>query len=138
MSNTLHDIPELDRAGLRKFGITTGLIIAGLFGLLIPWAFNLTFVRWPWILCAVLVFWGLIAPMSLNRVYKGWMRFGLFMSKITTPIIMGSVFFLMITPIALIIKILGKDAMKRELTESEDTYRVVSVKTARERLERPY
>ena len=138
MSALVHEIPELDRQGLRKFGITTGLIVALIFGVFFPWLLDAGFVRWPWILCGVLAAWGLVAPMSLNPIYYGWMRFGIFMSRFMTPLIMGLVFFGMITPIAIILKLLGKDSMQRKLDEEQETYRVASVKTARERLERPY
>ena len=138
MSHTIHDIPELDRNGLRKFGLTTGAIVAGLFGLFFPWLLDLGVVTWPWVLFALLAAMALIAPMSLRPVYHWWMRFGLFMSRFTTPLIMGLVFFLAITPMAFIMKLFGKDPMKRKLTKDQTTYRVTSVKTARERLERPY
>ena len=138
MSDATHAIPELDRSGLRQFGITTGAIVAVLFGVFFPWLLEAGFVLWPWVLCGILALMGLVAPMSLRPVYQVWMRFGLMMSRFTTPLIMGLVFFLVITPVALIIKLMGKDAMRRKLAENESTYRIESVKTARERIERPY
>jgi hypothetical protein len=138
MSDATHAIPELDRSGLRQFGITTGAIVAGLFGVFFPWLLEAGFVLWPWVLFAVLAIMGLVAPMSLRPVYQGWMRFGLFMSRFTTPLIMGLVFFLVITPTALVMKIFGKDPMKRELVQDQTTYRVASSKAAREAIERPY
>ena len=81
MSNTMHSIPELDRQGLRKFGITTGLIVAVLFGIFFPWLLEAGFVRWPWILCGILIVMGLLTPMALGPVYHWWMRFGLMMSR---------------------------------------------------------
>ena len=138
MSDLTHTIPELDRSGLRQFGITTGVIVAGLFGVFFPWLLNLGFVLWPWVLCGILALMGLVAPMSLRPVYKVWMRFGLMMSRFTTPLIMGLVFFLVITPVALIFKILGKDPMRRKLAQDQTTYRVSSARSARERLERPF
>ena len=36
-----HEIPELDREGLRQFGLTTGGIVAVLFGVVLPWLFDL-------------------------------------------------------------------------------------------------
>jgi len=134
----MHSIPELDRQGLRKFGITTGLIVAGLFGIFFPWLFEAGFVIWPWILCGLLIAMGLLTPMALGPVYHWWMRFGLMISRFTTPLIMGLVFFLVITPMAIFMKLLGKDAMRRKLAKDESTYRIESIKTARERIERPY
>ena len=138
MSDAIHAIPELDRSGLRQFGITTGIIVAVLFGVFFPWLLEAGFVLWPWVLCGILALMGLVVPMSLRPVYKIWMRFGLMMSRFTTPLIMGLVFFLVITPVALIMKILGRDPLRRKLAQDQTTYRVASARPARERLERPF
>lgn len=140
MSAANHTIPELDRKGLRDFGLVTGAIVAGLFGVFFPWAFDnplADWPTWPWIFLAVLGAWGLVAPMSLRPVYRLWMQFGLLMSRITTPVIMGAVFFLIITPVALLWKVIGKDAMARKLDDSS-TYRVPSRKAPAENLKRPF
>ncbi len=137
MSVTDHSIPELDRKGLRDFGLVTGAIVAALFGLFFPWLLERSLPLWPWALFAVLGIWGLLAPMSLRPVYRVWMRFGLLMSRVTTPLIMGIVFFLMITPMALVLKLLGKDAMARKLDNSM-SYRVPSRKPPIENLKRPF
>lgn len=132
-----HEIPELDRKGLREFGLVTGGIVAGLFGLFFPWLLERSIPLWPWIVFGVLGVWGLIAPLSLRPVYRGWMRFGLMLSKVTTPLIMGIVFFVVITPVALILKIVGNDPMARKFDDSE-SYRVPTKKAPTENLEKPY
>jgi len=132
------EIPDLDRKGLRSFGLTTGTIVAGLFGLVLPWLLGHSLPLWPWVLCGVLVMWACLAPVSLRPVYRVWMRFGLLMSRITTPIILSIVFFLVITPVALIRGWLGKDSMSRRLDEKMTTYRVKSRKASAENLERPF
>lgn len=132
-----HEIPELDRKGLREFGLVTGGIVAGLFGLFFPWLLGRSIPLWPWIVFGVLGVWGLIAPLSLRPVYRGWMRFGLMLSKVTTPLIMGIVFFVVITPVALILKIVGNDPMARKFDDSE-SYRVPTKKAPTENLEKPY
>ena len=57
-----HSVPELDRKGLRNFGLTTGIIIALLFGLFFPWLLDRTRPLWPWVLCGTLAVWALLAP----------------------------------------------------------------------------
>ena len=136
-------IPELDRKGYREFGIVTGAIVAGLFGLLIPWlfgkAFPAEFPVWPWAVFAVLAIWGLVAPMSLRPVYNVWMKFGLFMGTyIMTPLIMFIVFYGMFMPMGLVMRLFGKDAMARKLDESAESYRVASNKSPVKNLERPF
>jgi hypothetical protein len=137
MAGMPHDIPELDRKGLREFGLTTGGIVAVLFGLGFPWLLERPWPLWPWILFAVLGTWGLVAPMSLRPVYRGWMKFGLFMSKFMTPLIMGLVFYLVVTPMAMVLKILGKDYMARRFDSSE-SYRVKSERAPKDNLKRPF
>ena len=85
----------------------------------------------------VLAAWGLIAPMSLKPVYHGWMRVGLVLNKIMTPLIMGISFYLVVTPVALLKKIFGKDAMARDFDDS-DSYRVPTTAPKPENLKRPY
>jgi len=138
MAAIKHEIPDLDRKGLRSFGLTTGTIVAGLFGLVLPWLLGHTLPLWPWVLCGVLVMWACLAPVSLRPVYRVWMRFGLLISRITTPIILSIVFFLVITPVAFIRGLLGKDSMSRRLDEKMTTYRVKSRKASAENLERPF
>lgn len=133
-----HLIPELDRKRLREFGLTSGAIIAVIFGLFFPWLLELGLVWWPWVLFAVLALMALTAPMMLQPVYRVWMRFGLKMSKITTPIIMGAVFFLVITPTALVMKVFSRDPLHRKLSDNASSYRVPSHKTERKRIERPF
>lgn len=134
---TAHNIPDLDRKGLREFGLLTGGIVAGLFGLFFPWLLERSFPIWPWAIFGILGAWGLAAPLSLRPVYRAWMRFGLLLSKITTPIIMGLVFYVLITPIALVLKLAGKDAMSRRFDEHE-SYRITRRKMREDSLEHPY
>jgi hypothetical protein len=51
---------------------------------------------------ASLVLAGLVVPGYLGPVYRAWMQFALLLSKVTTPIFMGVVYFLVITPIGLL------------------------------------
>ena len=138
-----HVIPELDRKGLREFGIVTGAIVAGLFGLFFPWLLDRPLSLWPaeplwpWIIFGVLAGMGLIVPMALRPVYKIWMRFGLLMSKIMTPVVMSIVFYIVITPVGLFRRLFAKDSMAREFDES-DSYRVPSKKPSADNLEKPY
>ena len=130
-------IPELDQKGLREFALVTGGIVAGLFGLLLPWIFNAGLPLWPWIFFGVFAVWGLVLPISLRPVYHAWMRFGLFMSRITTPLIMGIVFYLIITPVGLFRRLFSADPMRRKLNDS-NTYREPSKKAPPDHLKRPF
>ncbi len=138
LMSTAHPIPVLDRKGLREFGLVTGGIVAVLFGLFFPWLLDRPIPRWPWVIFGVLAVMGLAVPLALGPVYRTWMKFGLLMSKIMTPLIMGIVFFLTVTPMALLVRLLGKDYMARRLDRGATSYRIPSEATPPKRLEKPF
>lgn len=133
-----HPIPELDRKGLREFAFVTGGIVAVLFGLFFPWLLDTRMPLWPWLITGVLVVWGLAAPMSLQPVYRGWMKFGLLLSRVTTPLILGIVFYGLILPMGLVMRLFGRDPMARRFDDRAESYRVQHPKRARENMERPF
>ena len=134
----MKSIPKLDKKGYRDFALTTGGVIAVLFGAFLPWVFGFSYPRWPWIVLLVLGSWGLIAPATLRPIYVGWMTFALLINKVTTPIILGIVFYLVISPIALMLRLFNKDPIPKKFDSSEESYRVHSEKKNHESLERPF
>jgi hypothetical protein len=56
---------------------------------------------------AVLLLAGLVLPGQLGPVYRAWMGLALLISKVTTPLFMGIVYFLVITPIAFMRRTMG-------------------------------
>jgi hypothetical protein len=133
-----HTIPELDQKGLREFGLMTGAAVVAIFGLFFPWMLDLDWPVWPWAIAAPLWLLALIHPPWLRRIYRAWMRFGLLAGKVTTPLVLGIVFFLMISPMAMARRLWGKDPIQRVLDPDRDSYRTQSARSPRERLERPF
>jgi len=129
---------EMDKKSLREFGIVTGIIVVVLFGLLLPWLFSSSYPLWPWYVLAVLAGIAVVLPMALSPVYKVWMRFGLVMGWINTRLILGLIFYILFTPIAIILKILGKDPMLRKLDAGLQSYRIESKLSPRENMEKPF
>ena len=66
-----------------------------------------------WSLLASLIFLilGLINSKILTPLNKIWFKFGILLGKIVSPIVMGLIFFLVVTPIAIFMKILKKDLL---------------------------
>ena len=127
----------LSKHELRKFGMITGTIFAVLFGLLFPWFLDRGSPYWPWIVATVLIVWALVQPVSLNPVYKSWMKIGLVLGWINTRIILSIMFYVIFMPIGLVMRIFGVDLLKRKL-EDTNTYRVESTQQNKEHIERPY
>lgn len=135
----MHDIPELDRAGLRRFGLMTGGLIALLFGLFLPWLFGVeSLPRWPWLVGGGLAAWALVAPSSLRPVYRLWMRFGLFMGSIMNPIVLGLVFVFVMVPVGAVMRVLARDPLARRLDPAQATYRQPSRVRSPNSMERPF
>ena len=133
------EIPELDNAGLRKFGQTTGLVFIVLFGLLLPWIFSFKLPVWPWYVATVLFLWSFIHASSLKPVYIGWMKVANVLAYINTHIVLFLLYYVIFFPIALLFKIIGKDPMARKLTSApDDSYRVIASKRDHKHFERPY
>lgn len=60
---------------------------------------------------------GTIIPGYLGPVYRAWMRMAFAISKVTTPIFMGLVYFVVLTPTGLIMRLVGRKPMSHPLTE---------------------
>jgi len=132
------DIPVLDSKGLRKFAFSSAAIIILLFGVLIPLLLGFAFPAWPWLAAGLLSVTGAFAPMSLNPIYRLWMRFGLIMNRVTTPIILGLVFFVVFAPVALAMRLFGRDVLNRKTDDKAETYRVISTVKPKHKMERPF
>ena len=133
-----HTIPELDTKGLRQFAFTMSAVICILFGLILPYLLGHAWPKWPWIIGAVFVFWGALIPKTLRPIYQVWMRFGLIMSKITTPLILGILFFLVVTPTGFVMRIFKGDPMGRKFDKTKNSYRVPRDESMRTDFERPF
>lgn len=103
----------------RRFGLVVGgafLVFAGI-------------SRWrghdtaPIVLASIgglLVVGGAVVPGQLGPVYRAWMQLGLLLSKVTTPLFMGLVYFLVITPMGVVMRLAGRNPMRHEA--KDDSY----------------
>ena len=131
-------IPELDRKGLRNFAWMFAAMVAGLFGLILPWLLNLDWPLAPWAVAIVFFVWGLVAPNTLRLFYRLWMRLGFVMNAIMTRVFLGTVFFIALLPYGVVFRLLGKDPMHRNWEHQLSSYRVKSPKMRAKHMEKPY
>ena len=66
---------------------------------------------WSLIIAIIFLILGLINSKVLTPLNKLWFKFGLLLGKVISPLIMGIIFFLVVTPTALIMRIIGKDLL---------------------------
>ena len=97
---------------------------------LVFFAFFLIIGLWPifeyeqvriWSIIAALIFLilGILDSKYLTPLNRFWMKFGLFLGKIISPIVMGIVFFWVVTPIGILMKIFGKDLLNIKYKKNE-------------------
>ena len=77
---------------------------------------------WSLIISFLFLFLGLLNSKILTPLNKLWFRFGLFLGKIISPIIMGVIFFLVVTPIGLLMRFFGKDVLNLKLNKKKSSY----------------
>ncbi len=92
----------------RKFGLTVGLAFLALAALVYFWRHRETVAAVLGGIGALLVLAALIVPTRLGPVERGWMALAKAISKVTTPVFMGVVFFVVVTPIGLVMRLFGK------------------------------
>lgn len=66
---------------------------------------------WSIIISVIFLILGLLNSIYLTPLNKLWFKFGILLGQIISPIVMGIVFFIVVTPIALFMKILNKDVL---------------------------
>ena len=65
----------------------------------------------------------LAKPSLLMPFNKGWMWIGYLLGRVVSPIVLGAIFFFLITPIALIFKIFGRDELRLKLSKAQSHWR---------------
>ena len=82
---------------------------------------------WSLIISSLFLLLGLLNSKILTPLNKLWFRFGLFLGKIISPIIMAVIFFLVVTPIGLLMRFFGKDVLNLKLNKKKSSYWIEKV-----------
>ena len=76
---------------------------------------------WSLVISLIFLVLGLINSKLLSPLNKIWFKFGLILSKVVSPLIMGIIFFLVVTPIGILMRILKKDLLNLKYN-NKNTY----------------
>ena len=101
---------QIKMSSNRSFGIV--FCIFFLLVALYPLIHDESIRFWSLFISIIFLILGLLKSKFLNPLNKIWFKFGIFIGKIISPIIMGLVFFFVVTPTGLIMRALGKDLLK--------------------------
>jgi predicted membrane metal-binding protein len=104
----------------RSFGFTFAVVFALVGGWLLwrasRWGLSVLGVAGAFALVAIVV------PRILHPLNVVWMKFGFLLGKIVTPIVMGLIFFLIFTPVALYFRLINRDALLRSFERDKASY----------------
>ena len=100
---------EIKISSNRSFGIV--FFIVFLLIALYPLIYSGEIRVWSAIISLTFLILGYLNSKILTPLNKLWFKFGIFLSKIISPFIMGIIFFLVVTPIGLIMKFMRKDLL---------------------------
>ncbi len=73
---------------------------------------------WALIISLIFLLLGLINSNFLTPLNKTWIKFGILLGKIIAPLVMGLIFFLIVTPIGLLLRIFGKDVLNLKFSKA--------------------
>mgnify|MGYP001175997157 CR=1 FL=1 len=108
---------EIKISSNRSFGLV--FFIFFLIIAIYPIIYDESLRVWSLIISFVFLILGLINSKILAPLNKIWFQFGLLLGRIVSPVIMGIIFFLVVTPIALIMKIIGKDLLNLKFNKGK-------------------
>ena len=113
-------IKESNMGSDRSFGIIFSIVflIISLWPLIAGESIRI----WPLFFTIILLIISYARPVLLHTPNKLWFKFGLILGNIIAPIIMGIVFFIVITPIGLIMRLIGKDLLNKKINKSLTSY----------------
>ena len=101
----------------RSFGIVFFVVFALI--ALYPLINNGEIRTWSVIISLIFLILGLLNSIILTPLNKLWFKFGIFLGKVISPLIMGIIFFLVVTPIGLIMRLSGKDVLNLKYNKNK-------------------
>ena len=105
---------------LRMFGLTVGGAF-GLLGALSLWRGSAPY-PYLFVVSGALMGLGLVCPMVLRPVHRIWMAFALVLGWVMTRVILSVLFYVGLTPISIVAKLVGKRFLEIEMDKSKETY----------------
>jgi hypothetical protein len=124
MSMNFHESLSREPSQIVGSNRSFGLVMAGAFLAVSVLGFLGESARWYLWLLIALGFGGVawLRPTLLSKLNRAWTRLGVVMHKIVTPLVLGLVFFLIVTPIALLMRLSGQRPIGLEFRSNASSY----------------
>jgi len=122
MTDPAQDANKATGGTERRFGLSVGGVFLAL-GLLLIWRAHPTIGTVLAVLGGLLVAGGLVVPRWLGPVERGWMRFAGAIGAFNARIILGLAYYLVITPVGIVMRLFGRDPLDRRLGTGDSYWR---------------
>lgn len=132
--------PKQKRKQLRQFGLLVGGVFALIGFLLLFRGHHKTVQIILWSIGGLLIGFGVVSPTILAPIYVVWMKLAFVLAWMNSRILLSLIFFLFFTPISLISRIFGRDALDRRIEPQVTSYweQCQPVTSIKEHCERQY
>jgi hypothetical protein len=115
---------EVKTSSDSSFG-TVFTVVFALIGFL-PWFGEAgEVVVWAIVVSAIFLTATVLKPGILSPLNMVWTKFGLLLQKVVSPVVLGAMFYLVITPFGLTMRIMGKDLLRMKLDRDANSYWII-------------
>ena len=83
---------------------------------------------WLILLAFIFLILGIMESKLLSPLNRLWFKFGIMLGAIVAPIVMGAIFFIVVTPIGIVMSIIGKDLLNKKHDKKKETYWIKRIK----------
>ena len=132
---------KIEKESQNKKLCSFGLILGTAFTLISLWPYIFRGEEprsWGIIIAGILITQSLFLPKTLRGFYRVWMIVGAALGWLNTRIILTFCFYVVLTPIGLIMRVTGRDPMRRRFDASAKSYRVNRTERAASHMEKQY
>ncbi|MCH8010900.1 MAG: hypothetical protein IIA61_02965 [Candidatus Marinimicrobia bacterium] len=120
----LKEIQQLDTSNkaIRKFCVVIAVALGVIGSFIYLKTQSLTTVKWLWGIGLLFLILGFILPSVLRPVYRLWMLLAYFIGGIVSRVILTVLFYFVITPTGLVLRLFGKDVLDKKFEKNRESY----------------
>ena len=113
---------DTSKKAIRKFGLVI-VVGLGVIGILISLkTHNLNVPKWLWGIGLLFLILSFILPSVLRPVYRIWMLIAYFIGGIVSRVILTMLFYVVLTPTGLVLRLFGKDVLDKKFEKNRESY----------------
>lgn len=126
---------DITNKQLTNFGLILSAGIAIIFGIILPYLKTNQVLFWPIITGGVILFFSICFPRALKLIYTPWMALGNILGTINTNIILGLIYYLLITPFGLTLRLFSR----KNQDHANNSYKKINKEqSSPKHMERPF